>query len=235
MDYFPQTTGKSPGLLLSFPVEILHKIFNLLLTDEIYNNAYKIDEGLSLSFQVLSLSSLVRQTQNIRGACSSWAHATRSLVFRRKSTRGGLVLKLRRRLSEEDIKIFPLLRDCMVEFSTTSWLHELYSLQQDIANSTAPLKLDYICAVCWDTDRFTATGSSATSAVVYERFKHQLANPSSAEGPIVTGVKIAGCNGNRPSGWGKCSSDDTEWVAGWYWESGFRKLLIQRDTRALVL
>ncbi|RHZ48211.1 hypothetical protein CDV55_101010 [Aspergillus turcosus] len=158
-----------------------------------------------ISCRVLPFSQLVRKTKSIRGVCSSWANATRSLVFRGKSTRGGVVLQLPCLLSEEDQRTFPFLRDCMVELCHPYSLPQLDSLQQHLAKSSVDSR-KYICAVTWKYDDSSDVFRDRVWYMGYAGIGQELVH-TFADKCIAAGLKISDCRGQRPNGG---SSDDSE-------------------------
>ncbi|GFF56475.1 hypothetical protein IFM51744_08912 [Aspergillus udagawae] len=208
MVYSPQPTDQSPGLLLSFPQEILQSILNILLINEVYTDS-SIQKRLSC--RVLPFCQIVRKTKSIRGVRSSWANATRSLVFRGKSTRDGLVLKLPRLLSEEGLRTFPLLRDCMVELCHPYSLPELDSLQQDLAKSSVDSR-NYICAITWECDDLMDVMRGAVGGMGYATTKQKMVDTFVDE-CIAAGLKIADCAGHRPNGGSPADSELLEEAA----------------------
>jgi hypothetical protein len=201
----PQATDQSPGLLSSFPQEILQSILNNVLINELYT-----DKSIKqrLSCRVLPFSQIVRKTKSIRGVCSSWANATRFLVFRGKSTRDGLVLKLPRLLSEEGLRTFPLLRDCMVELCHPYSLPQLDSLQQDLAKSSVD-SLKYVCAVTWKCDEPMDVMRGAVGGMGYATIGQKMVD-TFADECIAAGLKIADCAGHRPNGGSPADSQQLE-------------------------
>ncbi|EAW23431.1 uncharacterized protein NFIA_021390 [Aspergillus fischeri NRRL 181] len=208
MACLPQATNQSPGLLLSFPQEILQTILNNVLIKELYT-----DKSIQkrLSCRILPFSLIVRKTKSIRGVCSSWAIATRSLVFQGKSTRDGLVLKLPCLLSEEGLRTFPLLRDCMVELCHPYSLPELYFLQEDLAKSSVDSR-KYVCAITWKYDDPMDVMRGAVGGMGYATIGQKMVDTFVDE-CIAAGLKIADCAGHRPNGGSLADSEQLEEAA----------------------
>ncbi|KAJ0421407.1 hypothetical protein BJY00DRAFT_282230 [Aspergillus carlsbadensis] len=196
MAFTPQPTERSCELLLSLPLEILHIIFDHALLDELYAN--KLILRTQFSHPVLPFSQVVRCTIGLRGACSRWASAVRSLVFRGKSTRRGFLLDLRRLLSAKDSETFPLLRDCMVMLCHPYNLQDIHALQLELSSQTTQ-SLEYVCAVTWDVDDPQDALLGQIQRMGYSPHAKALINTFIDE-CLVAGLKIANSSGERPNG-----------------------------------
>lgn len=195
MEPSPQPTDRSPTLLLSFPQEILQLVFTEYLADELYSgeNGKKFIYK-RLSRRVIEFRYLVHGTSNLRGVCFSWATAARSLVFRDKSSREGLIPRLPRLFTEEEIRIFPDLKDCMVSLCHPYWLDELASLQIKLADLT----LDYVCAIVWREDDVMDIMRGRVGHMGYGRIESRIVDTFVAEA-LAGGVNMVDYNGKRPN------------------------------------
>ncbi|CEL10118.1 hypothetical protein ASPCAL13243 [Aspergillus calidoustus] len=194
MASLPHSTNRSWEVLLSFPLEIIHMIFNYVLVDELY-----ADKSIktSLSCRVIPFSRIVRYTKGLRGACAFWADALRVLVFRGRSTRYGCLLEIKRLFTAKEAETFPMLRDCMVELCHPYNLHEIHALQLQLSNSTH--SLDYVCAIKWDVDEPMDMMLGKTSGMGYDRQARPLINTFVDE-CLAAGLKVADTSGKRPNG-----------------------------------
>lgn len=208
MNYFPQATKRSSDLLLSFPDDVLQLIIQLVLANDLYHSENNVFIHSRLSCRVLSFRHIIGRSKRVRGVCSSWARVTRFILFRGKATRAGLVPILPHLLLEEEIKTFPLLRDCMVNLCHPYWLRELYTLHQRLLNS--PGSLEFVCAITWDGDELMDVMRGRVDSMGYGRFGHEFVSAFTNE-CIAAGLKIADCVGKRPNG-GSKDSDDSEQV-----------------------
>lgn len=208
MAYLPLPTSRSSDLLFLFSQEVVQSILDFFLADELYHSDKYIHK--TLSCRVVSFHHVVRTTEGIRGFCRSWADVSRSLVFSGKSMRDNLVLKLPRLLSENDIKTFPLLRDCMVELCHPYWLREIYALQLELAQTTH--SLEYISAVKWEADNTMEVMRGAVDSTGYSRIATEIVR-AFADECIAAGLKIADLDGARPNG-GEVSDSESLKEAG---------------------
>lgn len=115
---------------------------------------------------------MVFETEDIRGVCRSWVNAMRSLVFEGKGSRNGIILRIPKLLSKQNMRTFPLLRDCLVELGHPYMFDELRNLQQDIARLTRPL--DYVCAIHWRKDDALEAMEDNTSHMGYGPLSHEF-------------------------------------------------------------
>ncbi|KAL5352001.1 hypothetical protein ACLOAV_003865 [Pseudogymnoascus australis] len=202
MTYFPQATYNSPELLLSFPQEIVQSIFEFFLAESLYNSDRYISETRSCRF--VALSQVVRTTKGIRGACSSWAEVARFMLFRGRLTRAGLVVKLKRLLTGEEIKTFPLLRDCLVRLCHPYAIHDVYALQLDLAKITH--SLEYVWGLDWRKDYLMNVMRGAVDGMGYARLASDFVTTFTDE-CIAAGLQIVDAEGRRPNGGDASSSE----------------------------
>ncbi|KAL4783376.1 hypothetical protein BJX76DRAFT_368418 [Aspergillus varians] len=209
MSYLSQTTARSPDVLLSFPQEILSSIFDHILTDEVYGSTHGIWKRASC--RTVSLGAIVSATKSLRGVCSAWADTTRSLVFRGKSSRRDLVLRLPGLLDADGLGTFPLLRDCMVEFCNPYSLRELYALQRALAGNThAP---EYTCAVAWYEDRTMDMMRGTVSGMGYGRFTDEICS-TFIEECVAAGLDVVDHDGTPAKQRASTTTDEDFKTAG---------------------
>ncbi|KAL2861084.1 uncharacterized protein BJX67DRAFT_315178 [Aspergillus lucknowensis] len=203
MAYVPQPTTRSPNLLLSFPPEILLPIFDLFFSEELYNPS-SVHTREELSCRVVSFGQVVRVTKGVRGACPSWAHTARSLVFRGKSTRHGYLVRIRRLFTESHVRTFPLLRDCIVKLCHPYSLLDVSAVQQELAKAT--YSLEYVCAVTWADDEIMTVMRGRVEGMGYGPFETDFVNTFVDE-CVAAGLKIADCQRKWPNGGGTGDSE----------------------------
>jgi hypothetical protein len=84
----------------------------------------------------------------------------------------------------------------MVRLCHPYWLRELYSLQQDLAKTTA--SLDYVCAVVWESDDMMDCMMGRIGGMGYSRIGREMVNIFADE-CIAAGLPIADCDGKSPN------------------------------------
>ncbi|PGH26603.1 hypothetical protein AJ80_01732 [Polytolypa hystricis UAMH7299] len=124
-------------------------------------------------------------------ACHSFSN------LQQQMDKGRLILFLPRLLSEDGVRIFPLLRDCMVGLCHPYSLVQLYSLQRDLAK-VQPDLLEYVCFVRWTTDEVMDVWG-ATDSMGYCRFASQIMETFVNE-CIAAGFDIVDDSPMRPNG-----------------------------------
>ncbi|KAL2864294.1 uncharacterized protein BJX67DRAFT_390125 [Aspergillus lucknowensis] len=189
MVYTPEPTSRSLHLLLSFPLEVLHMIFDYVLLDT------PVQKTLSCS--VISLSQVIHCTKGIRGACIVWGNAVRLLVFKDKSLRHGCLLGIRRLLTAKETKTFPMLRDCMVTLCHPYNLHGIQTLQLELAGTTH--SLEYVCAVECEVDDPMDMMLGKVQNMGYGNHAEEFVG-TFVEECLAAGLKIADSHGKRPNG-----------------------------------
>ncbi|KAJ5875237.1 uncharacterized protein N7473_012584 [Penicillium subrubescens] len=157
----------------------------------------------------MRLRDMVWRTKNLRGVCGSWTRALHHLVFRGKETREGVVLRLRRLLLDKDMETFPMLRDCMVKFCHPHLLKDLYSLQQNIAESA--ISFEYVYAVVWRDDELMDVMRNKTSHLGYGPYSNEILD-TFAEECWALGMKVGDSCARFPNGKVDPSQVTNEWV-----------------------
>ncbi|KAL4881777.1 hypothetical protein BJY04DRAFT_53994 [Aspergillus karnatakaensis] len=194
--YCSQPSHRSAELLRSLPNEILVSILDLFLADELYTGK-RGATWEAQSCRIMNLSTVIEATKQVRSVCTSWSDATRSLVFRRKFSRANLILKLPRLLTEEDVALFPMLRDCMVELCYPYSFHLLYSTLYDLYE--VEHSLEYVSFITWEEDTVTDAMTGSVSGFEYFGMGSELMKKFETE-CIKTGLKLATGQNKRPNG-----------------------------------
>ncbi|KAL3455925.1 hypothetical protein BJX64DRAFT_53794 [Aspergillus heterothallicus] len=194
MAHVPNATGRSARLLESLPFELLQMILDHALSDLLYRH---VRIGQMLRCRIILFADVVRCTKDMRGVCTSWANITRSLVFMGKSPRRDCHVVLSRLMTAEETQTFPTLRDCAVTLCHPYNLHDVYALQQQLANTTH--SLDYVSLVTWAMDDPMDIMLRRTQGMGYDPYASALV-ATFVDECLAAGLKIADTSGRRPNG-----------------------------------
>ncbi|KAL2847760.1 hypothetical protein BJY01DRAFT_212398 [Aspergillus pseudoustus] len=194
MAYCPTATRRSQQLLLSFPLEILHMILDYALSTFLYVD---VTVWETLSCRVIAFTTVINCTKAIRGSCTLWASAARSLLFKGKATRHGCFVGLSRLMCPKQAQTFPFLQDCVVTLCHPYKLHDVHTLQQQLAQTTH--SLEYVSGLTWDEDDPMDIMLGRTQGIGYEPHAGALV-ATFIEECLAAGLKIADTSGKRPNG-----------------------------------